>query len=192
MRAIRDCADLPLHWREGTLRCYRLQAGEETLALISFQRLAGTAALAEVAEGRFCFERRGLWLPQVAIRQDDERGEELAIFEPQLWSRDGVLIGLHGPLYRWSRVHEQRAGEGAVPGPCWEWQDLTERPLLHFSQLICLPHMRMSGVLTIEQAAAGLSLLPLLATLGWYLLVLYEHGATRPLPEVHSPLPRQG
>ncbi|WP_052887602.1 hypothetical protein [Thermogemmatispora carboxidivorans] len=190
MRAIRDCADHPLHWREGTLRSHRLQAGEETLALISFQRLAGTTALAEVAEGRFCFERRGLWLPQVAIHQGDERGEELAIFEPQLWSRDGVLIGLHGPLYRWCRVHERGAEESALPCPCWEWQDLTERPLLHFKQLICLPHTRMSGMLTIEPAAVGLSLLPLLATLGWYLLVLYEHGATRPLPEVHTPRPR--
>lgn len=143
-----------------------------------------------VAEGRFCFERRGLWLPQVAIHQGDERGEELAIFEPQLWSRDGVLIGLHGPLYRWCRVHERGAEESALPCPCWEWQDLTERPLLHFKQLICLPHTRMSGMLTIEPAAVGLSLLPLLATLGWYLLVLYEHGATRPLPEVHTPRPR--
>nr|BBH94487.1 hypothetical protein KTA_26860 [Thermogemmatispora argillosa] len=191
MRAIRECADHPLHWREGTLRRHQLQAGEETLALISFLRLAETPALAEVAEGRFYFERRGLWLPQVAVRQGDEHGEELAVFEPQLWSRDGVLIGLRGPLYRWSRVRKEHAAGGTLAGPCWEWQDLTDRPLLHFNQLICLPHLRMSGVLTIEPAASRLSLLPLLATLGWYLLVLYEHGATRPLPEIHSAHPYQ-
>jgi hypothetical protein len=178
MRAIRDLADHPLHWRRGTLHTYRLEAGEEALALVSFERLTDSAALAETAEGCFSFQRRGVWQPQVFVHRCGA-DEELAVFEPHLWNRDGMLIGLHGPRFRWSHADQPQAG--------WRWQELTGRPLLHFSQVICSGERGMAGLMSVEPTVTALDALPLLATLGWYLLVLYERGTTRPLPEIHAP-----
>jgi hypothetical protein len=169
MRAIRECTARPLQWRGGPLHSYLLQAAGETLAVLRLQQSAEVRALVETAEGELSFERRGSWQPQIVVRRCPG-GAELAVFEPALWQRDGLLIDLQGPLYRWHYCQ--------VPGTRRAWQELTDRPLLQFAPPVFDAQLGLSGLMSVEPPALKLTALPLLATLGWYLLLLDEGSAS--------------
>lgn len=159
-----------LAWRavQGFEPRYELRDGEELLATLAFDSPTTTRAVAQSAEGTWAFERREH--PSALVRVREEGADrDLAEFHPGLLA-PGHLRFPGGPDFRWrheglgSRAWSFRGGQGEV--------------LLRFRlERETTGGSGPSGPRgAVEVTAAGrfAQRVPLLAALGWYLLLLHE------------------
>lgn len=143
---------------KGVQRSYDLRAGEETLGTLRWER--GTLAAADLGDDHWTFKREGFWHPRVTVRAAGST-TDLAIFRPG-WSGAGTLELSPARSVQWRAANMWHSQ--------WAWHEADGRPLLHFKSR--QGWTRHEASVTIEPAAVGSPELPLLAALGWYLLVL--------------------
>lgn len=187
MRLIQEAADQELIWRQPSMmkQEYELRAGDEVLATLRWQKTFGSLALAETAEASWTFKRSGFWRPRVTARLPDSE-RDIATFKPEGWSGGGTLTVDGGHGFQLVNTSFWRSH--------WAWHAADDTPLVQFTGMHAL---KTEGhvVLTPEAASlpetaqlddvyqpvpperlappsAALAELPLLVTLGWYLLVL--------------------
>jgi len=192
MRLIQEAADQELIWRQPSAfkEQYELRAGDEVLATLDWGSPWGTLATARTAEGEWTFKRTGFWQQRINVRPvGSER--EVAIFVPD-WRGNGTLTIAGGRTFRWS-------GKGIL-GLEKHWQEREDAPpLLGFKQVGSL---KTEARVILSAAAASLPEttqlddpyiplppdmmsppsqplveLPLLVTLGFYLVVLAARDA---------------
>lgn len=162
MRSIRDVAGQEFIWEQphALERRYELRAGDETLATLRWQKRLGTLAVAETADARWTFKRAGFWHPRVTVRAEGS-DTDLAVFTPG-WTGSGTLNTAAGHTYRWIAANIWQSA--------WRWSDTADTPLVRFASRQGLT--RVSAQVEPTSAGEGLDDLPLLVTLGWYLLIL--------------------
>lgn len=163
MRVIREIGNSELIWKQpkASKRYYELQAGEEVLATLSWQKAMGTLALAETAEGSWTFKRSGFMHPVVTVRKAGSDVPDAAIFEPS-WSGKGILQLPAGRTLRWASTNFWHSE--------WAWQEFNGTPLIRFKNSYGL--LKVEGHIEVEPAAWALPELALFLSLGWYLMLL--------------------
>ncbi|UCH59071.1 MAG: hypothetical protein JSV61_12755 [Anaerolineales bacterium] len=173
MKRIGDYQIETLEWRQpkGLDHYYELRARQELLARLTFRSLLGTLATAETSEGSWTFKRVGFLNPRVTVR---EAGQEanLAVYQPKFWG-DGVLTFQDGRALTWKPVNFWRTD--------WSFFNAQEDAVLEFISGLQEEKLRdvFKTQYTLIRHGAGPDpdILPILATLGLYLLILHQQDA---------------
>lgn len=187
MRLIQEAADQELVWRQphGMRQEYELCADDEVLATLRWEKSWGSLAVGETAEESWSFKRSGFWRPRIGVRPLG-RDEEVATFVPD-WNHNGTLTIGGGRTFRW-------IGKGFW-GLEKAWQERDDSPpIVGFkrrsnykfqAQLILSPTAAALPETTqlddlyrplppeeMAPPSEQMAELPLLATLGFFLIVL--------------------
>jgi hypothetical protein len=151
-----------LHWTQPDpfARAYQLGAGGEILATLRWQKPWGSLARATTAAGVWTLKRDGFWHPRILVRAAGSDAEA-ATFRAGFGGA-GILEMADGRLFFWGSTNFWQVE--------WIWQDAVKRPLVRFRSKHGL--RTAEATVTIEPAGRGHPDLPLLVTLGWYLLML--------------------
>ena len=160
MHRINTCVDGSLIWVKTSWRRkdYVLQYDGEDVATFRFQRLFGSLATAQSAEGCWTFQQVGLMRRRTVVREcGDER--EVAVFRNNWWTFGGTVELSTGERYRitpnfWMTALTI-ANEVGDPIVRHHWVRL----------------LKSSRTVEIAPAARSLEELPWLVMLGWYLLI---------------------
>jgi len=152
-------------------RYYELKARQQLLARLTFRSSLGTLATAETADGEWTFKRVGFLNPRVTVRVAGI-DTDLAIYQPKFWG-DGVLTFKSGIAYAWKPVNFWRTD--------WSFFNAEEDEVLAFKSGVEQERLRdmFKTQYTLVRLGAGpeRELLPILATLGLYLLILHQEDA---------------
>jgi hypothetical protein len=154
-------------------RVFELREGNRLLATLSFVKPFGSLAEACMVTGEWTFKRVGYFRPRVTVRR---RGQEtdLAVYQPKGWGSGGELQFAGGRIYAWKPanfwatkfIFVDGAGKTLVafkPGSEEsKWSDL----------------FRFQALVEIDPSAGRLEELPLLVSLGWYLMILHHADAS--------------
>lgn len=169
MQALLETGRHELVWTQPRARtpAYELYAGEDLVATLHWR---GSLAEACTAGCQWTFERGGLWHPHVTVRAAGSDAD-LATFTAR-WTGTGTLECGGGRCFQW------RAQD--VWHTHWAWQDAEGTTLMRIgAQAKSEQGGRASkGLVELTPAAVGLTELPLLVLLGWYLVVLQARDAT--------------
>jgi hypothetical protein len=171
-----DFADIDVHeaqWLQphSSERRFDLVAEGATLARLTFRSRWGSFALAETAAGRWTYKRVGFMNPRVTVRVEGGT-EDIGVYEPR-WAGDGVLRLKGERTIRWKPEGFWRR--------TWTFVEGEDRVLLRFSPGVegqgFKDMLKTQLTLEIEQPGRGHAALPILATLGLYLLILHNDDA---------------
>lgn len=143
---------------------YELLAGEDLLATLRFRSSLGTLATAETAAGCWTFKRVGFWQTRLTVR-DCGLEQDIAVFKNNTWSGGGALEFNDGRSYRATTNFWQTN---------LEFKNEKDETLLNFHSR---GFFHFSANVDIAPEAAELVELPLLITLGWYLIVMMQQDA---------------
>lgn len=165
MESLTNVAGRELIWAPSRTakRTYELDMDGQTVATLYQPSVWHQERLVVTADGRWRFARVGV-LRQRLVIADADTGAEVAQMARSDWTRKGTLTLPDGRQYLWR--------SGGFWGSKWVWLDAAEQPLLRFRQFGML---RLQCAVTVEPRAAADSHLALLATLGWYLMLLMRH-----------------
>jgi hypothetical protein len=157
----------PLLWTQpkAIRREYQLANGDELIGRLRFEETFGSLASAEVASQNWTFKREGILHPRVTVRIPNS-GVDFAVFHRN-WSGSGVVEYPDGRQIHWRHTSFWR--------PEWAFVQAKNRPLLHFKQRTGL--IKISARVEFDPADAAMPDLPMLAALGWYLLLLSTQAA---------------
>jgi hypothetical protein len=157
----------PLLWTQpkAMRREYQLTNGDEIIGGLHFERIFSSCASAGVASQNWTFKKEGFIHPRFLVRIPNS-DVNLAVFRLK-WTGSGTLEYPDGRQIRWCRTSFWR--------PNWVFIQGENRPLLRFKQRIGL--MKISARVEFDPADAAMPDLPMLAALGWYLLLLATQGA---------------
>ena len=167
MKPIAALAGRPAAWkaRGAFARDFDLVAGDESFATLRWEKAFGSLAAAETAEGRWTFKRAGFLNPRVTARVAGS-DRDLATFRPD-WGGGGTLVFEHGAAFR-LRSH-------GFWNPRWVLESPDGAELVEFRPE---GFTRRNAHLEVKPGAAGLPELPVLVTIGWYLVILVEEDAS--------------
>lgn len=157
----------PLVWTQpkALRREYELANGDELVGHLRFEKSCGSLATAEVASQNWTFKREGFLHPRVTVRAPNS-DINLAVFRPS-WSGGGVLEFPGGRQIRWCHTSFWRSE--------WSFVEGEDRQLLLFKQHEGF--IKISARLECDPADGASSDLPMLAALGWYLMLLTAQDA---------------
>lgn len=107
MRSIGEAGGREFDWTQTDFRGreYELRAGGEVIARL--HQRGGSLAVAETAEGRWSFERSGLLISRVSVREL-ETGADIAAFRYG-WTGDGTLEMSWGGRFQWTAANFWRS-----------------------------------------------------------------------------------
>ena len=154
-------------------RSFELREGNRLLGTLHFATSCGSLATASLAAGEWTFKRTGFLHPRVTVRR---RGQEadLAVFRPKGWGVEGELRFAGGRSYGWKAanfwstkyVFLDGSGKALVTFKSGaeesKWSDL----------------FKCQALVEIDPSANELEELPLLVSVGWYLMILDQEDAT--------------
>lgn len=174
MNAITDSTTGPtrssLEWKEPQAAepRYELWAGEDLLATLSFGSPCRTLGTVETEEGRWTFQQAGFLRPSILVREE-ESDLDLAVFRPGLLGH-GRLRFTNGVVFQWrhedlgSATWSFRGDGGEVLVALKLRDDGEEGPGPH----------RVQAEVEVTPAGHFSPRVPLLAALGWYLILLHR------------------
>jgi hypothetical protein len=162
-----------LEWLQpNTLEHYfELQTGPARLATLAFHSAWGTLATAETADGTWTFKRVGFLNPRVTVRVAGS-SDNLAVYQPKFWG-DGTLTFADGMAFRWQPTNfwaTEWAFSGAGDTPLVRFKSGAEKQRL--SDIF-----KTQAVVELEPDESIRPLVPLLVTLGMYLIILHQQDA---------------
>jgi len=154
-------------------RTFELRDGNRLSGTLCFAKSFGSLAEASTTAGDWTFKRVGYFRPRVTVRR---RGQEtdLAVYAPKGWGAEGELQFEGGRIYVWKPANfwatkfnlVDSAGMILVafkPGTEEsKWSDL----------------FKYQALVEINPSASRLEELPLLVSLGWYLMILHHEDAS--------------
>jgi hypothetical protein len=157
----------PLVWTQPKAlgREYHLSSADELVGRLRFEKSFGSLATAEVASQHWTFKREGFLHPRVTVRAPNS-DVNLAVFRPS-WSGGGVLEFPDGRRIGWRHTSFWRSE--------WSFVEGEDRQLLLFKQHEGF--LKISARLEFDPGAAAAPDLPMLAALGWYLMLLTAQDA---------------
>jgi hypothetical protein len=154
-------------------RTFELRDGNRLFGTLSFVKSFGSLAEASMAAGDWTLKRVGYFRPSVTVRR---RGQEadLAVYEPRGWGAEGELQFAGGRIYAWK------------PANFWatkfNFVDTAGRPLVAFKpgaeESKWSDLFKFQALVEIEPSANRLEELPLLVSVGWYLMILHHEDAS--------------
>jgi hypothetical protein len=173
MKAITDTAATALEWKNplaGGPR-YELCAGEDVLAILELGHPATGGATVETVEGRWTLQPAGFLASSTLLREEGS-DLDLAVFHPGLLGR-GHLHFTNGVTFQWrheglgSAVWSFRGEGGELLVTLRLEPDRETGPGLH----------RVQAEVHVTPAGHFSPRVPLLAALGWYLILMHREEA---------------
>jgi hypothetical protein len=148
---------------------FELQSAEGVLGQLAFRSNLGTLAQAETDAGSWSYKRVGFLNPRVTVRKSDA-GHDLAIYQPKLWG-DGTLVFNDGTEYSWKSTNFWNSA--------WAFYDRSGLATVSFDPGIERQGLRdafkMQLTVRIGPSSSRSDLVPILLTLGFYLLVMRQN-----------------
>lgn len=158
-------SDVKLVWSQPSAkkRFFELRAGNDPIATLSWEKMFGTLATAQTAERTWTFKRVGFFNPRVTVRSPGSDAD-LAVFKPS-WGYGGTLEA-PGQAYQWKKLDFWGSKWG------FAWPEGTV--LLRFSYAGGPGTLfKLEGMIEITPGCVSTNAdMPLLAALGWYIMVL--------------------
>jgi hypothetical protein len=158
-------SDTNLQWAQpqAKTRFFELRSGNEVVATLSWEKLFGTLATAQTVEKTWTFKRVGFFNARVTVRSPGSEAD-IAMFKPS-WGYGGTLE-VQGRAYTWKKLD--------FWGNRWgfAWHDGTV--LLSFGYAGGPgSFLKLEGAVEISPGNISTNTdMPLLVTLGWYIMVL--------------------
>lgn len=151
---------------------FELRAEAHLFAVLEFPKMFGSLATATWAEGCWTFKRVGFFSTKITVRKEGEE-TDLYVYRPKWTGAEGTLYSGDQPMYNW-KVANFWATQFA-------WLDGYGRPLILFKPGVEDPGLadlfKVQAKVEIQPEAQGLKDLPLLALLGWYLMILHQQDS---------------
>lgn len=172
MNAISQSSATTMEWRdpEATEPRFELWFGEDQLASLEFVSPCRTLALAQTPEGTWSFRRTGFLTTLVHLREEGA-DQDFAVFRPGLLGRGKLTFG-NGVTFHW-----RPAGRGT-----WSFTGEDGEVLLLLKPEAPEPSPdgppRTQAEVEITAAGRFSPRVPLLAAMGWYLLLLHQQDQT--------------
>ena len=165
MKPLGSFAGKELKWQKPTKgdRTWKLVADGETVATLRREKPMGSLFTADAGGRRWTFKRVGFFRVRVTIRPEGSETEE-AEFHPR-WHGGGDLVFADGHRFDWSAKSFWRQE--------WAFTEGEANELLRYR---CGFGMSR-GLVTIAAPGARRRELPLLVTLGWYLILKMAEDA---------------
>jgi hypothetical protein len=159
MKSLRGAAGLPLEWLHPSLfkREHELRAGDDLYGTLRWERTFGSLATAETADGRWTFKRSGFMTTEVTARPVGSE-ETVASLNPGWLGKGTLLAG--SQAFHWTSISFWHAS--------WGFSRPGGKPLVEFRPKFTL--LRGSTDVEVDAAAWAMPELPLLVTMGWYML----------------------
>ena len=153
-------------------RTFELRDGDRLLGTLSFATSWGSLAEASMAAGEWTFKRVGFFRPRVTVRRREQE-TDLAVYQPKGWGSEGELQFAGGRIYAWK------------PANFWatrfNFVDATGRALVAFKpgaeESKWSDIFKFQALVEIDHSASRLEELPLLVSLGWYLMILHHQDS---------------
>jgi len=152
-------------------QAYELRSGDEQIAALAFRSAFGSLATADTADGTWTFKRVGFLNPRITVRVLGSE-TDLAVYQPQFWG-GGALVLAGGRSFAWSST--------GFWGTRWEFRSSAGGSALAFERGVS--DEGFSGLfksqftVTFPADESMRDVLPMLAALGMYLLVLHQRDA---------------
>jgi hypothetical protein len=148
-------------------RFFELRSDDDVVATLAWEKTFGTLATAQTADKTWTFKRVGVFNTRITVRSPGSEGD-LATFKPG-WGYGGTLDAW-GRAYVWKKLD--------FWGNRWGFAGLDGTVLVSFAYSGGQGHMfKIEGTAEVSPGTAGVDL-PLLLTLGWYVMVLiYDDNA---------------
>ena len=166
MKAITHCLESTLAWKDPVpgVPKFELSSGGELLATLAYEPLCRTLATAETAEGTWTIQETGILSTTIHVREEGSTGD-LAVFHPGFLGRGRLRFG-NGVTFRWRHHPLQHSwsfcGEDGETLLTFRREpELAEKPWPHSTR----------AELDISPAGRSNPRIPLLAALGWYLVL---------------------
>lgn len=157
----------PLVWTQpkAMSRVYELRSADTLIGHLRFEKSCGSLASAEVASQKWTLKRVGFLAPRVTVRSANLEAD-IAVFRPH-WGSGGIL--------RFADGHEAHWRSTNFWGSQWAFVGSDNHIVVQFRHHEGFA--RASAQLEFERSRAALPESPLLAALGWYLIVLAADDA---------------
>jgi hypothetical protein len=161
MKRVSELIDQQLKWvQPSALKMhYELRAGDELVATLRFRSTLGTFATAESADGCWTFKRIGFRQTRVTVRACGV-DTDIATFNNNTWKAGGTLEFPDGRKFPATTNFWQTK---------LEFQNESGDTLIQFQSGGL---MHLSATVEIQHSPVGLSELPMMVILGWYLIVM--------------------
>jgi hypothetical protein len=153
-------------------RHFELRDGERLLGTLRFLKWGGSLAMASLAAGEWTFKRVGFFRPSVTVRRSGQEAD-VAVFRPKGWGSGGELQFAGGRIYAWKPANFWATRYAFFDGG--ERAIVTFKPGQEESKWPDL--FKFQALVEIDPSADGLEDLPLLVSLGWYLMILHHHDS---------------
>lgn len=162
MKSLHKVTAFTLEWAQTSVmsQSFELRAEAEVVATLEWEKLIGSLASARTSDGSWTFKRTGFLTPMVTVRAPSS-DKDFAVLKV-VWGGGGELIVGGQRTFAWKR-------RGFWSGQ-WGFEWIDGGHILHFEPKFSLAKRRAE--LHLEPSAKSVPELPLLATLGWYLLIL--------------------
>ena len=164
MTELVDYAGKELVWIRAKDKKYRyeLRHGATTLGALEFGK---TGVVGEAGDQRWSFDKEGFFRPRLLVRREGT-ASPIATLEVGIMG-SGRLSFSEGPGYRWS--------QGGLLSNAWGFDDEAKQTAVSFKLSSGL--LTTGATVVIGDKLAVPEHAPLLALLGWYVLVLYAEDA---------------
>lgn len=154
-------------------RRFELRSADQQYASLHFPSAFGSLATASTADGAWTYKRVGFFSTRITVRAEGSE-TDLAIYKPKWTGMQGTLETAGGQTYLWNTAN--------FWGTRFQFTDANGGPLLNFhlgAEDWKLSNMfKTQARMEIDPGAVGVSELPLLATIGFYLLILYQEDSS--------------
>ena len=150
-------------------RTFELRDGDQLHGTLHFPKALGSLAEASLAAGEWTFKRVGFFRARVTVRR---RGLEadLAVYQPKGWGMEGELQFARGRSYGWKPANFWATKYAFVDGVGKTL--VTFKPGTEESKWTDL--FKFQALVEIDPSANWLEELPVLVSLGWYLMILHH------------------
>jgi hypothetical protein len=174
MNPIQHLAGQYLHWTQPPLFAmeYQLQDAErvQTLATLKWQTQLAMRATFTVGDHVWNIDRLGFLNVRIEIRDGEtKKGDLVGTFKPS-WNYHGTLTLADGRMFKWKNAN--------IWGTEWKWTTMDDGDLMKFSPDSKLSRLtRSESRIELSPAVADFPEAPLLAALGWYMMLAMNMDA---------------
>lgn len=152
---------------------FELRSADQQYAALHFPSAFGSLATASTMDGTWTYKRVGFFSTRITVRAEGSE-TDLAIFKPKWTGTHGVLEFAMGQTYLWNTAN--------FWGTRFQFTDANGSPLVNFH--LGADDWKLSDIfktqarMEINPGAVGIADLPILATIGFYLLILYQEDSS--------------
>ncbi len=152
---------------------FELRSAEQQYASLHFPSAFGSRAIASTADGIWTYKRVGFFNTRVTARVEGSE-TDLAVYRPKWTGMQGILEIASGQTYLWNTTNFWATR--------FQFADANGNPLVTFQS--GAEDWKISNFfktqvrMEIDRGAVGVPNLPLLATIGFYLIILQQEDTT--------------